>query len=86
MRAYGLKQPAPDDPLTMPPPPSSDLRPLDGSGAYIIEASLRTTDESGSELREKAKRELLAFCKGLEGSIDFYSPDRLMLDTRVRGS
>ena len=86
MRAYGLKQAAPEDPLTMPPPESAGVRALDGSGACVIEASVRTIDESGSELREKAKKELLAFCKGLEGSIDFYAPDRLVLDTRVRGN
>lgn len=86
MRVYRLKQPAQDDPVTTTPPNKADVLPLDGSGAYIVEASVRTTDDSGSELREKVKRELTAFSKGLEGAIDFHAPDRLALDTRVRAS
>lgn len=75
-----------DDPLTVPPPASADVKALDESGAYIVEASVRTVDEGSSELREMAKEELLAFAKSIEGAIDFYAPDRLVLDTRVKGS
>lgn len=86
MRVYVLKQPSSEDPITPSPPDSADVNALDESGAYIVESSIRLTDESSTELRERAKKELLAFCKSLDGSIDFYAPDRLALDTRVKGS
>ena len=86
MRAYTLKQASAKDPLLLPPPVEADVKALDESGAYIVEASIRTSDESGSDLREKAKEELVAFSKSLAGAIDFYVPDRLVLDTRVKGS
>ena len=86
MRAYTAEQASVEDPLSLPPSVDADVKALDGSGAYIVEASIRTTDESNSELREKAKEELIAFSKSVTGAIDFYAPDRLVLDTRVKGN
>lgn len=86
VRANTLKQPPVDDPLMVPPPSITDVKALDESGAYVVEAFVRTVDEGNSELRDKAKEELIAFAKSIEGAIDFYAPDRLILDTRVRGS
>jgi mediator of RNA polymerase II transcription subunit 18 len=86
MRAYAMKQTSAEDPLSLLPTPNANIQALDTSGAYVVEASIRATDESSSELREKAKKELLGFSKSLEGAIDFYAPDRLVLDTRVRAS
>ena len=86
LRAYTLREPASVDPLTLPAPGSENFKVMDDSGAYIVEALIRTTDESTSELREKAKEELLAFAKSVDGAVDFHAPDRLALDTRVKGS
>ena len=86
VRAYTLRQPPVVDPLIVLPPASTDVMALDESGAYIVEASVRSIDEGSSELRDRAKEELLAFAKNIEGAIDFYAPDRLVLDTRVKGS
>lgn len=86
VRAYGLKQPPTEDALSLPPLTSADLKALDASGAYLVEASIRAADESGVEIKDKAKKELLKFTEGLHSAISFYAPDRMALDSRVKGA
>lgn len=64
--------------------PPADLKLLDPSGNWLVEAVTRVQDLSSTELTDKAKRELLSFQSLMEGAIDFYTPDRFALDTRIR--
>ncbi|KAK4496732.1 hypothetical protein PRZ48_012715 [Zasmidium cellare] len=57
---------------------------LDPSGNWLVEAATRVEDLSSSELTDKAKKDLLAFQTLMEGAIDFYTPDRFALDTRIK--
>ncbi|KAF2160324.1 hypothetical protein M409DRAFT_60026 [Zasmidium cellare ATCC 36951] len=61
-----------------------DLRLLDPSGNWLVEAITRVEDPSNSELTDKAKKDLLAFQTLVEGAVDIYTPDRFALDTRIR--
>lgn len=61
-----------------------ELRLLDPSGNWLVEATTRVEDPSNSELTDKAKKDLLAFQTLMEGAVDFYTPDRFALDTRIR--
>lgn len=86
-RAYAIPSPAVDDassPLSSSPPDAEVLKPLDASGAYVVEACVRVEDKGDSKLLEKAREELLGFKRMLEGAIDLKVPDRLSLDTRVK--
>lgn len=85
LRVYTPNEPNTEDSLMSSPPTKLDVKLLDESGACIIEASIRVVDESSIALRDSAKKQLLDFAKSLDGAIDFYPPDRLALDTRVRG-
>lgn len=73
------------DPISSPAPSPKDQKLVDISGSWIIEASLRVEDASNSTLTEKAKQELLAFQETMDGAVDLIAPDRLALDTRVKG-
>ena len=72
-------------PLLRAPPVVAELTPLDPSGAYIVEACIRVEDRSNARLNDQATKELLEFKKTLDGAIDLHVPDRLALDTRVKG-
>lgn len=72
------------DPLSSAPPDSETLRPVDISGAYVVEACVRVEDNGDSKLLEKAREELLGFKRMMEGAIDLRVPDRLALDTRMK--
>ena len=75
-----------EDPLDHAPSPRKTLELLDPSGTYLVEACVRMKENSSSTLRDKCIEELLAFDEIVKGAIDFQVPDRLALDTRVRGS
>lgn len=64
--------------------PPADLKLLDPSGTWLVEAVTRVEDLSSTEVTDKAKRELLSFQSLMEGAIEFYTPDRFALDTRIR--
>ncbi len=70
--------------LTSPPALAIDTPPLDRSGSMLVEAAVRVEEGSSTALREQAAKELLAFAETVKGSIDFYVPDRLALDPRVK--
>ncbi|QIW96934.1 hypothetical protein AMS68_002452 [Peltaster fructicola] len=72
-------------PLGNMPPKKEELEYLDPSGAYIIEACVRVEDRKDSSLTDVATKELLDVQKLLQGSVPLIAPDRLALDTRVRG-
>lgn len=71
-------------PIDAPPPSPADLKLLDPSQSWIVEATTRVEDTSNGEITDKAKKELLNFQTFMDGAIDLYVPDRLALDTRVR--
>lgn len=89
MKLYRIYEPIDDTPVNvveMPPPTTQGLRIFDKSGTYVVEAYVTTEDDVSSTTRETALTELLAFAKELEGVIDFRVPDRLSMDTRVKGT
>lgn len=57
---------------------------LDGSGGYILQASIRVQDGSKVEIMTIGINELLAFKEMLKGVVDLDMAERLSLDTRVR--
>ena len=67
-------------------PQKEDLEPVDASGAYVVEAYVAADDGTSTELREKGVAELLKFAKDVDGAIDFRVPNRLALDTVVKGA
>lgn len=78
----------PQDPLaeTSPPRTPSQLKLIDASGSFIIEVSICVEDPTNSSLTEAAVAELTRFKSTLDGAIDLIAPDRLLLDTRVKGN
>lgn len=65
--------------------PSLDsLKPLDASGAFVLEARIRIEDRTKPSLVSAATDELGSFRDLMKGSVDMKAPDRLALDTRVR--
>lgn len=65
-------------------PAFSALKPLDPSGAYVLEAKVRVQDFGNTIVLEAAIRELKAFQTQMEGCVELVLPDRLGLDTRVK--
>lgn len=74
------------EPLDAPTPVLEDCRPVDPSGSYLFEAYVRVEDGTNSKLMEQAMQELMAVKNQLEGAVDLRVPDRLSLDTRVKGT
>ncbi|PSK53102.1 hypothetical protein B9Z65_3302 [Elsinoe australis] len=65
-------------------PPLEELILLDGSGAFVLETTVRIEDRSKPTLVSAATEQLLALKNELKGSIDLRVPERLSMDTRVR--
>lgn len=61
----------------------SELPELDGSGGYLIQASIDVVDGNNPELKDRATRQLLASKEALRQAVDLTPGDRLALDTRV---
>lgn len=80
LRAGDMPQ---QNPLTALPTLES-LKPLDVSGAFVLEACVRIDDRTKPNLVSTASDELGAFRDLMKGSIDMKVPERLSLDTRVR--
>lgn len=85
-RIYVYAQAESGDPLTSDPPSGENLKLLDPSGTYLVEAIVRAEENSSSTVRDKAIEELLGFAKTMEGAIDLRVPDRLALETKVKGT
>ncbi|OAP60963.1 hypothetical protein AYL99_05965 [Fonsecaea erecta] len=56
---------------------------VDGSGGYILQASIDVVDGNNPELKERATRQLLAIKEALRQAVDLSPGDRLALDTRL---
>lgn len=65
-------------------PARSALRPLDPSGAYLLEAAVRVQDSSRPDVVAKGTEELAALKGLLKGVVDLRVVDRLALDSRVK--
>lgn len=74
-----------DDALQAPLRSTEGLALVDPSGSFMVEATIRVADPSNSKIADQAKQELLAFQTYMDGVLDLYAPDRLALDTRVKG-
>lgn len=61
----------------------SQLPDLDGSGGYLIQASIDVVDGNNPELKDRATRQLLALKEALRQAVDLTPGDRLALDTRL---
>jgi mediator of RNA polymerase II transcription subunit 18 len=72
--------------LEGPPLPLSELQLLDPSNTYMVEVSVRMEDRKNTKIAEQAIAELLQFQNAVEGVIDLRVPQRLALDTRVKGA
>jgi mediator of RNA polymerase II transcription subunit 18 len=68
------------------PLPLSELQLLDPSNTYMVEVSVRMEDRKNTKIAEQAIAELLQFQNAVEGVIDLRVPQRLALDTRVKGA
>ncbi|SMR64051.1 unnamed protein product [Zymoseptoria tritici ST99CH_3D1] len=65
------------------PPQRQDLKPVDESGSWIVDATVRVEEGAGAEVLERGKRELERFRQGMEGCVDLKAGDRLSLDVRA---
>lgn len=61
----------------------SELPDLDGSGGYMVQASIDVVDGNNPELKDRATRQLLAIKEALKQAVDLTPGDRLALDTRL---
>ena|ERR1700760_3506632 len=59
------------------------LSELDGSGGYVVKASIDIVDGNNTELKDKAARQLLGIKEALRQAVDLTPGDRLALDTRL---
>lgn len=65
-------------------PALESLRPLDPSGAFVLEACVRIDDRTKPNLVSAASDELNVFRDMMRNSVEMKVPERLALDTRVR--
>ncbi|KAF2809570.1 uncharacterized protein BDZ99DRAFT_388906 [Mytilinidion resinicola] len=82
-----LTEPGPRSAEQSPKPslPTFDsLTPLDPSGTYILQASIRVVDNGSPALIDLGVEELKAFKNLMKGCVELDAPDRLVLDTRVK--
>ncbi|KAF1991291.1 hypothetical protein K402DRAFT_323070 [Aulographum hederae CBS 113979] len=79
-----LPLPTPTNPLTTPLPPLPSLAPLEKTGSYILQTSLRLIDNTKPELVTRGTKELLQMQAQLRGVVELGVVERLALDTRVR--
>ncbi|KAL2430561.1 Mediator of RNA polymerase II transcription subunit 18 [Exophiala dermatitidis] len=61
----------------------SELPELDGSGGYMLQASIDVVDGNHPELKERATRQLLGHKEALKQAVELTPGDRLALDTRL---
>jgi mediator of RNA polymerase II transcription subunit 18, fungi type len=69
--------------LTKSIPPVSELRPLDSSKGFVLQASIEAVDGNNHEVKEKAVQQLMAMKETLKQAVTLAPGDRLALDTRV---
>ena len=81
-----LRLPETIDPLAQSQSPLdlTSPKPLDPSGTWILQASIRVQDGSKPEIMTKGMNELKAFKDMMKGVVEMEVGDRLALDTRMR--
>ncbi len=62
----------------------TSLAPVDASGGYLLQASIRVVDGSNPELMSRGTSELMGFKESLKGCLDLRAVERLALDTRIK--
>ena len=65
-------------------PAINTLQPLDPSGTYLLQASIRVQDGNKPEIMSMGINELKAFKDLMKGVVEMEVGDRLALDTRAR--
>jgi mediator of RNA polymerase II transcription subunit 18, fungi type len=80
--------------LQYPPPATNSIRtelpeftsltPLDKTGGYILQATVRLENGSSPNLRELGRQDLDSFRDRIKGVVEMKTADRLTLDTRVK--
>ena len=60
-----------------------DINPLDGSGGYLLEASIQAIDGNNQELKDRATAQLLNLKETLKQAVTLTPGDRLSLDTKL---
>ena len=75
-------------------PSFESLKPIDTQGTYVLEAKIRIHDRDrrganekdtkGTDVMSKGVEELRRFKTQMKGCVDLTTPDRLLLDTRVK--
>ncbi len=61
----------------------AELPELDGSGGYLVQASIDVNDGNNPELKDRATRQLLGLKEALKQAVSLTPGDRLALDTRL---
>lgn len=61
-----------------------ERRPLDESGAWVLEAGVRMEDAGDTAVTNRAQEEMRRLREDLEGAVELRVVDRLSLDTRAR--
>ncbi|KAI9708021.1 MAG: Mediator of RNA polymerase II transcription subunit 18 [Bogoriella megaspora] len=82
-----LRHPQPPATTVDPTIPLESLapyQPLDESGVYLLEASVRIEDASKPEVVTQGQNELLSFKETMKGSVEMKTVTRLAMDTRAR--
>ncbi|KAF2759781.1 hypothetical protein EJ05DRAFT_498982 [Pseudovirgaria hyperparasitica] len=65
-------------------PSYESLKPVDPSGAYIMQTSVRLVDNAGPDNLGRGQEELVKFQGTMKGIVELQVVDRLALDTRVK--
>ncbi|KAF2204781.1 hypothetical protein GQ43DRAFT_477964 [Delitschia confertaspora ATCC 74209] len=60
------------------------LEPLDPSGGYILQATIRVQDLNNPSILDGGVDELKRFKQSMRGCVELDVPDRLLFDTRVK--
>lgn len=60
------------------------MMPVDVSGGYILQASIKLQDRNKPDLLTRGVAELEDFKRKMKGVVNLREPDRLSLDTRVK--
>ena len=65
-------------------PPFEQMTPLEKSGSYILQASMRVQDGNNQEAMKVASQQLLALRGQLRSAVRLEPADRLSLDSRAK--
>jgi len=63
--------------------PINKFQPLDGSGGWVLQASIQVADGNNPELKDRATKQLLALRETLRQAVTLTPGDRLALDTKI---